>query len=134
MDKNRLISVVVGIILVTAVGSLVFLQKNSDLEQSAITAETAQDSNGATPTSSPSETAGISATEVAMHNSRQSCWSTINGSVYDLTSWIPKHPGGELAILGLCGIDGSGKFTRKHGGSSKQEMILSGFKIGSATK
>lgn len=80
---------------------------------------------GASPASS-----GITAATVASHNSRTSCWSSINGSVYDLTSWIPKHPGGEQAILGLCGVDGSSKFNRKHGGDASKEKILFGFKIG----
>jgi len=78
----------------------------------------------------PAASNGIPSATVASHNSRASCWSIINGSVYDLTSWIPKHPGGEQAILGLCGTDGSAKFNRKHGGDASKEKILFGFKIG----
>jgi cytochrome b involved in lipid metabolism len=76
--------------------------------------------------------AEIGATEVATHASREDCWSIINGNVYDLTSWIPKHPGGEQAILQLCGSDGSAKFGGQHGGAPKQAAILAGFKIGVA--
>lgn len=82
-----------------------------------------------TPTTPPSS-GGITAADVASHNSRTSCWSSINGSVYDLTSWIPKHPGGEQRILSICGIDGSAKFNGQHGKSSKIAGILAGFKIG----
>ncbi len=78
----------------------------------------------------PAASSGIASATVASHNNRASCWSSINGSVYDLTSWIPKHPGGEQAILGLCGADGSAKFNRKHGGDASKEKILFGFKIG----
>lgn len=74
--------------------------------------------------------AGITASVVATHATRVSCWSIINGNVYDLTSWIPQHPGGEGAILQLCGTDGSTKFNGKHGGAQKQATILAGFKIG----
>ncbi|MEK7509371.1 MAG: cytochrome b5-like heme/steroid binding domain-containing protein [Patescibacteria group bacterium] len=72
----------------------------------------------------------ITAAEVARHSTRASCWSSINGNVYDLTSWIPKHPGGEQAILQLCGTDGSAKFNKQHGGAAKQAAVLTGFKIG----
>ncbi len=73
---------------------------------------------------------GITTAMIAQHNTRASCWSSINGNVYDLTSWIPNHPGGEQAILQLCGTDGSAKFNGKHGGAAKQAGILAGFKIG----
>lgn len=69
--------------------------------------------------------------QVASHNTRQSCWTIINGNVYDLTSWVPQHPGGEDAILRLCGKDGSGIFNRQHGGQARQAAVLAGFKIGS---
>lgn len=74
--------------------------------------------------------AGITMAVVAQHSSRTDCWSSINGSVYDLTSWIPKHPGGEGAIVQLCGKDGSAKFNGQHGGDSGKAKILTGFKVG----
>lgn len=91
-------------------------------------AEAPASTNGAA--GAPAASSGITAGTIASHNTRASCWSSINGSVYDLTSWIPKHPGGEQAILGLCGTDGSAKFNRKHGGDASKEKILFGFKIG----
>lgn len=68
--------------------------------------------------------------DVAKHNSRQSCWTVIKGDVYDLTSWINKHPGGEEKILRICGKDGTEAFNRKHGGEQKPEQILEQFGIG----
>ena len=79
---------------------------------------------------SPSFTLAV----VAQHATRTSCYSAINGNVYDLTSWIPKHPGGEQAILGICGKDGSAKFNGQHGGAALQAGILAGFKIGTLAK
>ena len=81
-------------------------------------------------TNTTSGTDLISAATIAMHADAISCWSSINGTVYDLTSWIPKHPGGEQAILSICGIDGSTKFNAQHGGAPLQQQILAGFKIG----
>ena len=56
-----------------------------------------------TKTSSPSASPTISvreftASQVSTHNSGSSCWSIINGDVYDLTNWISQHPGGAAAI------------------------------------
>ena len=75
----------------------------------------------------------ITAAAIAMRADGTSCWSSINGNVYDLTSWIPQHPGGPETILQLCGTDGSEKFNRQHGGQALQEKILAGFKIGIIT-
>ncbi len=71
-----------------------------------------------------------SMTEVASHKDANSCWTTINGNVYDVTSWIDQHPGGSQAILSLCGIDGSAAFNGQHGGQRRPEAELQSFIIG----
>ncbi len=68
--------------------------------------------------------------EIATHPDATSCYTAIDGKVYDITAWIPKHPGGQKAILGICGIDGSNAFNRKHGGAEKQALILATFNLG----
>ncbi len=68
--------------------------------------------------------------QVATHNSEPDCYSAINGFVYDLTAWINKHPGGDRAILSICGKDGSAAYNGQHGGASKPERILAGFEVG----
>ena len=75
----------------------------------------------------PVVVSGISMSVVATHNNANSCWSAIDGSVYDLTSYIPKHPGGKSEILAICGKDGSSLFEGQHGGDSKPARVLSGF-------
>ena len=74
--------------------------------------------------------AGYTMAQVATHATAESCWSAVNGAVYDLTKWIPLHPGGESKIKALCGKDGSSAFTGKHGGQEKPEATLATFKIG----
>jgi cytochrome b involved in lipid metabolism len=76
------------------------------------------------------ESQGIRASEVATHATKESCWSIIDGSVYDLTSFITKHPGGASKILAICGKDGTESFTDQHGGERKPESILAGLKVG----
>lgn len=68
--------------------------------------------------------------DVALHANAESCWSVVRGEVYDLTNWIGKHPGGERAILGLCGKDGTSAFEGQHGGSNRPESTLASFKLG----
>ncbi len=72
----------------------------------------------------------FSLSDVSKHADSTSCWTAINGQVYDVTFWIKQHPGGERAILGLCGKDGSSAFDRKHGGQARPESELAKFVIG----
>lgn len=83
-----------------------------------------------TPIETKSVVKTFSMVEVALHADATSCYSVVNGAVYDLTNWITKHPGGQQAIKGLCGKDGTSAFTGKHGGQQKPETTLAGFKIG----
>jgi cytochrome b involved in lipid metabolism len=85
-----------------------------------------------TPTSTPSTGTDTTYTldQIAAHNNAADCWTAINGKVYNLTSWISKHPGGQQAILGICSKDASTIFNNKHGGMQKQAEILATFLIG----
>jgi cytochrome b involved in lipid metabolism len=53
-------------------------------------------------------------TDIAKHNSADSCWTVIKGNVYDLTEFITQHPGGERGILKTCGKDGTQDFLGAH--------------------
>jgi|JI10StandDraft_1071094.scaffolds.fasta_scaffold46840_7 hypothetical protein len=73
---------------------------------------------------------GYTLAEVRLHSNASSCWSIINGSVYDLTAFVSKHPGGEKKILRICGVDGTSAYEEEHGGDSKTESILSRYFLG----
>ncbi len=68
--------------------------------------------------------------DISTHNSDSSCYTAIRGEVFDLTSWIGQHPGGDDAIRSICGKDGTSAFVGKHGGKAGQEAKLDTFKIG----
>jgi cytochrome b involved in lipid metabolism len=68
--------------------------------------------------------------EVATHASAASCWAVVNDSVYDLTTWISKHPGGEDAIKSICGKDGSAAFNNQHSENQGPNDALAAFRIG----
>jgi len=92
------------------------------------------------PAPSPSKAVSISPTppssdgytmaQVRANNSATSCWAVINGTVYNLTTWINSHPGGSGAIISLCGTDATSAFTSKHGSKSGPNSQLAGFRLG----
>lgn len=61
--------------------------------------------------------------DVKVHDSKSSCWTIISGSVYDITNYIPRHPGGD-EILRACGVDGTSLFKTRQ--TSDGESVGSG--------
>lgn len=56
-------------------------------------------------TQTPAQPATYTVAQVSAHNSASSCWATMNGKVYDITAYLPYHPGGIGAITPYCGGD-----------------------------
>ena len=83
-----------------------------------------------TTTTTPPAASGYTMADVAKHATRSSCWTAVNGNVYDVTAWISQHPGGANAILSMCGKDGSAAFNDQHGGQRRPASELASFKIG----
>lgn len=84
-----------------------------------------------TSTSGKSTVAGTyTAADLAQHASKSSCWTAVGGNVYDLTTWIAKHPGGQGVIEGMCGRDATSAFNGQHAGASKPANFLAQYKIG----
>jgi hypothetical protein len=67
---------------------------------------------------------------VAQRNTPEACWSVVDGSVYDLTGWIAKHPGGSGPIIGMCGRDATTDFNNQHGGQSQPASYLAEYLVG----
>ena len=57
--------------------------------------------------------------EVARHQSKGDCWVVLNNQVYDVTEFLPDHPGGKNAILLYGGKDATKEFNMLH----KPEII-----------
>jgi hypothetical protein len=87
----------------------------------------------ASPTPEVTTASAYTMAKVKENNSATSCWSVINGKVYDLTKWINSHPGGSSAIKGLCGIDGTSSFTAQHRGQGSPASTLAGYLLGPLT-
>lgn len=43
--------------------------------------------------------------DVASHKDLKSCWVSRNGKVYDVTDFMPDHPGGDDLVLKYAGQD-----------------------------
>ncbi len=93
-------------------------------------AATSKPSPSASPTS---KSTALTMDQVRQNNSARSCWSVINGNVYNLTAWISSHPGGQGAITRLCGTDGSREFSSKHSGDVQAVSRLNSFLLGKLT-
>mmetsp|Transcript_48034 Transcript_48034/g.104476 ORF Transcript_48034/g.104476 Transcript_48034/m.104476 type:complete len:495 (-) Transcript_48034:118-1602(-) len=66
------------------------------------------------PQPGPSEDRVFQVEEVAKHNTRSDCWIIVNGRVLNVTDFISKHPGGEMAIMIYAGKDASTEFNSIH--------------------
>ena len=88
------------------------------------------------PTPEPEMTTqtGYTMAKVKENNSAASCWSVINGNVYNLTQWINSHPGGPSVIRGLCGVDGTASFNGRHRGQGSPTATLASYLLGPLAK
>lgn len=152
MNTKNTIATIIGILVVVAVIVLAVMPKKSQTPAATDTPTTQGAGENSGQTSAPRETtnpgAGQDTTpsqptqaagtytmaQIATHNSASSCYSAVNGGVYDLTPWIKQHPGGQQAILVICGKDGSAMFNAQHGSQTRVANILASFKIGVVAK
>lgn len=52
--------------------------------------------------------------DVKIHASREDCWVTLGGKVYDITGYLDFHPGGVEKLLLVAGKDGTALFNKYH--------------------
>jgi cytochrome b involved in lipid metabolism len=54
--------------------------------------------------------------EIAAHDTPDDCWIIVNNKIYNVTSYIPTHPGGSKNITDYCGKDATNAFNTKNNG------------------
>ncbi|CAH8387037.1 unnamed protein product [Eruca vesicaria subsp. sativa] len=65
----------------------------------------------------------ISFHDVAKHKCKNDCWILIHGKVYDISSFIDEHPGGDNVLLAVTGKDASTDFDDvNHSNEAKETM------------
>ena len=97
-------------------GSSIGMVNNSNSGGTSAGSET---TNPATGSDSGQTTGqdGITMAELAAHDSKNDCWVAYDGEVYDITKFLPVHPGGSRAIEQYCGTESEfvKAFTGQHG-------------------
>lgn len=135
-------SVIKVVISITAISSFVLtiLVGHSGAEatwkdriaesQATVLEDSGSNSNSAPKAETPLGAINLSTSEIKTHNSKSDCWSIVNGNVYNLTSYVQKHPGGASVIANICGKEGSKAFINQHNSQSKPNNVLDSFLLG----
>lgn len=61
--------------------------------------------------------------EVAKHNTADSCWVILYGNVYDVTDFLPQHPGGQKVVLQLAGQEATEQYDPVHPPGTLDESL-----------
>ncbi|KZT34745.1 hypothetical protein SISSUDRAFT_1065055 [Sistotremastrum suecicum HHB10207 ss-3] len=67
--------------------------------------------------------APLTAQEISQHNSAKSCWVIIQNRVYDVTDFLPAHPGGSKIILKYAGKDATEAYEPIHPKGTLEEHL-----------
>jgi isopentenyl diphosphate isomerase/L-lactate dehydrogenase-like FMN-dependent dehydrogenase len=67
---------------------------------------------------------------VSKHNTPESCWVVLYGNVYDVTEFLPSHPGGSKIILQLAGRDATEEYDPIHPPGILEENLKPEAKLG----
>jgi L-lactate dehydrogenase (cytochrome) len=79
---------------------------------------------------SPNLGATANTSAVAKHNTAESCWVVLYGNVYDVTRFVPNHPGGAKPILQLAGADATEEYDPIHPPGILEENLRPEDKLG----
>lgn len=67
---------------------------------------------------------------VAKHNTPESCWVCLYGDVWDVTEFLPSHPGGSKIILKLAGRDATEEYDPIHPPGTLESNLKPSAKLG----
>lgn len=75
----------------------------------------------------------ISLEELAVHNSEADCWMAIEGKVYNLSDYLPKHPTPASMLVPWCGKEATEGMRTKGYGRDHSPMaweMLQAYEVG----
>ncbi|XP_027153072.1 cytochrome b5 [Coffea eugenioides] len=61
--------------------------------------------------------------EAAQHNTSEDCWVVIDGKVYDVSSYLNEHPGGDDVLIAATGKDATDEFEDAGHSKSARELM-----------
>ena len=108
----RLKWTIIAALALSAAACMMNYDLKSDLDQTLDIPPAGENKN-----SVPAANGSYSPQEVAEHASGKDCWVGLHGRVYNVTGFIPFHPGGS-AILEGCGKDATALFETRPMGSA----------------
>ncbi len=148
MNKHIIVGIIAGVIVCGGIGAYLLSQGDEDAPATKTTTSThggfEHDAEGHHLNHSAEDMvealdSAPTREQVAKHASKDDCWTIIDSSVYNLTSFIQEHPGGDN-ILSACGTDatayckgekaGQEGDTKDHSGSSEAYEHLGSLKLG----
>lgn len=103
-----------------------------DTEESTTSQEQETPNQPADNYQQPIDSDKIPLSELSQHNSLDDCWISYDGKVYDITSYLPRHPGSAGKILPYCGsaTEFEEAFVDQHGTSKVSLLMRVGTFIG----
>lgn len=123
MKKVLLVLLVIGVL---GAGGFVLFRSSDNGTSTRSTSQTlASESTKMSMTNSESTTSSAyTAANVAEHDTTSDCWTIINGSVYNITTYVPQHPGGVSEIARACGVDATNLFNSnpEHNGDAVAQL------------
>lgn len=120
---RRKLVIIIAVISIASLGAIWFFGAKDEVHEEVVIPQSVIEESQESPTTRQ-ETVTYNRAELAKHNTKNDCWTSINNDVYDLTQYIPQHPGGD-EILRACGTDGTSLF--------EQRKTVSGEEVGSGT-
>jgi cytochrome b involved in lipid metabolism len=124
MSSKTISIIVVTLLVIFGLVAFMLSGGNSEESVSEISSNTVSNSPFEDIAEQTPDIQSYTKTEIAIHNNATDCWTIVNNNVYDITSYIPRHPGGNDILL-ACGTDGTTLFT--------QRKTTEGEEIGSGT-
>jgi len=134
---KNLIYIIIGLVVVVGGGAYMWMQNEdkkmaeeiSKMEapkeqmENVVVATTSAGTTSADTAANPTSTKKYSLAELSQHSTRDNCWIGIEGKVYNVTTFIDKHPGGDKILQG-CGKDATELFgkIRAHAKQSVQAL------------
>ena len=61
--------------------------------------------------------------DVSSHNTPEDAWTVLRGKVYNITPYLPYHPGGADTLLEAAGVDGTALFDKYHGWVNAEAIL-----------
>ncbi|KAK9277382.1 hypothetical protein L1049_006925 [Liquidambar formosana] len=61
--------------------------------------------------------------EASEHNTKDDCWVVIDGKVYDVTTYLDEHPGGDDVFIEVTGKDAADEFEDAGHSKSARELM-----------